>query len=227
VRSLIFRTTIIAIFTSALFSLIASPAHATANPNLWCWSMQSGSVKGTFSMTPATPGNGTALPGTYTLTDFSVTSSTISGVYSGSISNGVYAFGNQHDYTIVWDGTQPTSWNRQNGYYTNGIGIDSGPQGSTTYIIFDTNYQLAEDNFVGYFYSQVTPTLNPADSNGLCPWDSAPTPSPTPTPSPSPISAGQESSLAQTGTPNGFFIAVLGLVALTVGVLTRRSGRKA
>ncbi|MDH6423465.1 hypothetical protein M2120_001204 [Aurantimicrobium minutum] len=177
-------------------------------------------------MNPATPGNGTAPQGTYTLTGFSVTSSNVSGIYPGSISNGIYAFGTQPDYTIVWNGTQPTSWNRQNGFYTNGFAIESGPQGFTTRFIFDTNYQLAEDAFVGHFYSPITPTLSPADTNGLCPGDIAPTATPTPALSTTSVSQPQEALLVHTGFEDTFTLGAIGGIAVLLGIALRRSRPK-
>ena len=217
-----FRNMALAAVTTGLVLFGTTPATAAPNPNLWCWSMQSGALKGTFTMNPVTPGNGSAPQGTYTLTAFSLTASSISGVDTGSTSNGVYAFGSQPDYTIVWDGSQPTSWNRQNGLYTNGIGIESGPQGSTTYLVFNTNYQLVEDHAVNYVFATVTPFLSPADSNGLCPWESAP----SPTPLASPVTQTAEPTLAQTGTPGAFWVGFAGMAAVFLGISARRIIRK-
>lgn len=204
---------VIGIAISQFFAV--SPAIASPNPNLWCWSMQSGAVQGTFSMTPATSGDGTAAAGLYTLTDFSLTSSTISGIYPGSISNDVYEFGGQAPYTIAWDGSQPTSWNRDNGFYTNGIGIYSGPSGFTTELIFHTNYQVIEDAFTSYVFATVTPELTPASAAGLCPGDVSP--SPTPTSSTNADVSNAQSILAQTGENRLIPWAPIALVILGLG----------
>lgn len=148
---------------------------ATSTPvvyNKWCWSMQSDTLRGTFITAQSVNGDRTARAGTYTVTDMSVVQTAFSDIEVGSISNGIYAFGSQPEYQIVWDGNAVIGFWRQSGVYTNGLGIFNGANGSGAYILFDINYQAADPFYqspTDIFSSTITPTLSPVGSTGKCP----------------------------------------------------------
>ena len=139
--------------------------------NKWCWSMQSDTLLGTFTTRESLSGNGTAPSGTYTITDLSVVQSVFPEIELGSISNGVYAFGSQPEYQIIWNGTAVTGFWRESGGYTNGLGMFNGANDSGAYIVFDINYQNADTMNLGIsiFQSSITPTVVPVGSSGSCP----------------------------------------------------------
>lgn len=150
----------------------SAPASATVTYNKWCWSMQSDTLRGTFVTAESVNGDGTARAGTYTLTDMSVVQSAFPDIEVGSISNGIYAFGSQPEYQIVWSGSAVTGFWRQSGFYTNGLAMWNGANRSGAYIIFDINYQEALPYYQSstvIFSATTTPTLLPVGSTGRCP----------------------------------------------------------
>lgn len=137
----------------------------------WCWSMQSGTLNGTFTTDGTMPGDGTANSGTYNLTGFTVYESAFPDIEVGSIADGTYAFGSQPQYQIIWNGSTVTGFYRDSGVLTNGFGIENGPGPSGAYIIFDINYQAADTQNPGglpIFASSVTPALTPVPASGYC-----------------------------------------------------------
>lgn len=160
-----------------------APAAASAS-DTWCWSMQGGNVRGTFTTSGTLPGDGTAAAGAYTLTDASVYSSTFSDIEVGSISDGTYAFGIQPLYQIVWNGSAVTGFQRNvggsGGTLTNGLGMYNGAGGSGAYIIFAMNYQSADTTYLfggtQIFQSNITPALTPVPASGVCPGQPSPPP---------------------------------------------------
>ena len=193
-------------------------AHATPNPALWCWTMQSGNIKGTFLMSPNTPGDGTAAAATYTVTGLSVYESNNVNVPVGSSTTGEWAQGSMTPYQIVWSGSAVTTWQRNNNgnLLTNGI-MMTRPSVAGFELHFANNFQRANDANTTFFTSTVTPTLSPAPSTGLCAGQVAPTPSPTPTPAPSPSSSSTptatEQTLAHTGTQFPLFAGIVALLS--------------
>ena len=157
----------------ACLVVMHAPASAAA-PILpkWCWSMQGGALKGTFTTTGTTPGDGTAPAGTYNLTDASVYESAFPDIEVGSIADGTYRFGTQPQFQIIWDGTSPTGFYRDSGNLTNGFGIYNGASGSGAFLSFDVGYQrAATTNAFGgtqIFQSNTTPSVTPAPASGLC-----------------------------------------------------------
>jgi hypothetical protein len=97
---------------------------------------------GTF-LTDGNHDGTTASAGTYTLSDFKVNSSIYPTVESGSISEGTYSFGVQPPYSFIWNGSAPTTFQRQG--YTNGFGIYNGAGGAGAYLVFDINFSLIRD----------------------------------------------------------------------------------
>lgn len=149
-----------------------APAPEPVVYKKWCWSMQSDTLRGTFVTAESVNGNGTASAGTYTITDMSVVQTAFSDIEVGSISNGVYAFGSQPQYQIVWDGSAVTGFWRDSGFYTNGFALNNGANGSGAYIIFDIGYQAAFPFYLSpttIFSAAITPTLLPVGSTGKCP----------------------------------------------------------
>lgn len=85
---------------AAILTVFASTSHALT----WNWSFAS--EAGTFIT------GGAGAPGTYTIADFSVTSSATGGTI-GSQSGGAYVSGGfvtTEPYTFDWDGTAATAW---------------------------------------------------------------------------------------------------------------------
>ena len=123
---------------------------ATISPQKWCWSMQSGNVKGTFTTNGISTVNGVPSAGNYILTDASIYRSTFSDIEIGSVSNGMYVI-NQPKISFLWDGSAITNFSRQNGDSTNGfvLGNGLGNAGNDgAYIGFDINYQLADSAYL-------------------------------------------------------------------------------
>jgi LPXTG-motif cell wall-anchored protein len=185
--------------------------------------MQSGNIKGTFLMSPNTPGDGTAPAATYTITGFSVYETNNLNVPLGSMATGEYSQGPMTPYQIVWSGSAVTTWQRNNNgnLLTNGI-LVSRPNITGYELHFGTNFQQANVPNTTYFTSNVTPTLSPAPSTGLCAGQVAPTPSPSPSPSSS--SSTSQQTLANTGTQFPLFAGIAALMAgAAMLVLRRRS----
>lgn len=219
--------------TTAALLIPAGTAQAAPDPALWCWTMQSGNIKGTFTMSPNTPGDGTAPAATYTITGFSVYESNNQNVPLGSMTTGEYSQGPMTPYQIVWSGSSVTTWQRNNNgtLRTNGI-LVSRPSVTGYELHFGTNFQQAviSSPSTTYFSSNVTPTLSPAPSTGLCAGQVAPTPSQTPTatpsstPSASPTTTATEQTLANTGAQFPLFAGIAAVVAgAAMLVLRRRS----
>lgn len=146
----------------------ATPAAASV-PAKWCWTMQSGTVKGTFSTDGSMPGDGTASAGTYTITDFSIYESAFPDIEAGSISDNTYAFGNQPTYQIVWDGTAATGYYRDSGNLTNGVEVLPGPGPTGARILFSTTLEFAATpNGTMIFGASTPPSLSPVPRGGLC-----------------------------------------------------------
>lgn len=210
---------------TAVLLLPAGTAQAAPNPALWCWSMQSGNIKGTFLMSPNTPGDGTAPAATYTVNGLSVYESNNANVPVGSSANNDYATGTMTPYQIVWSGSAVTTWQRYNNgvLWTNGI-MMTRPAIAGFELHFATNFQRANDQNTTFFTSNVTPTLSPAPSTGLCPGQVAPTPTPTPSPT-STNAATPEQTLATTGVQLPWFagLAALVLGGVLLGVRRRKS----
>jgi hypothetical protein len=100
---------------------------------------------GTF-LTDGTHNGTTASAGTYTLSDFKVDSSIYPTVENGSVSDQTYSFGTQPPYSFIWNGSAPTTFQRQG--YTNGFGIKNGVGGSGAYLIFDINFSFISDSYI-------------------------------------------------------------------------------
>ena len=134
--------------------------------------MQGGALKGTFTTSGTTPGDGTAPAGTYNLTDASVYESSFPDIEVGSISDGTYAFGTQPQYQIIWNGTSPTGFYRSSGSLTNGFGMYNGASGSGAFLVFEIDYQRADTTYLlggtRIFFSRTTPALFPALAGGRC-----------------------------------------------------------
>ena len=221
-RKNITRALAVSATTAALF-IPAGAAQAAPDPALWCWTMQSGNIKGTFSMSPNTPGDGTAPAATYTITGVSVYETNNVNVPVGSSTSGEYAQGSMTPYQIVWSGSAVTTWQRNNNgnLLTNGI-MMTRPSVSGYELHFATNFQRANDQYTPFFSSNVTPTLSPAPSTGLCAGQVAPTPSPSPSPSSS--NSASQQTLANTGAQFPLFAGISALVAgAAMLVLRRRS----
>ena len=212
----------VSVATAALL-VPAGAAQAAPDPALSCWTMQSGNIKGTFSMSPNTPGDGTAPAATYTITGVSVYETNNVNVPVGSSTSGEYAQGSMTPYQIVWSGSAVTTWQRNNNgnLLTNGI-MMTRPSVSGYELHFATNFQRANDQYTPFFSSNVTPTLSPAPSTGLCAGQVAPTPSPSPSPSSS--NSASQQTLANTGAQFPLFAGISALVAgAAMLVLRRRS----
>ena len=146
---------------------------ATISPQKWCWSMQSGNVKGTFTTNGISTVNGVPSAGNYILTDASIYRSTFSDIEIGSVSNGMYVI-NQPKISFLWDGSAITNFSRQNGDSTNGfvLGNGLGNAGNDgAYIGCDINYQLADSAYlsrVSIFSELTTPSVSPVGTSGKC-----------------------------------------------------------
>ncbi|MEY4532608.1 MAG: hypothetical protein RI926_377 [Actinomycetota bacterium] len=210
----------VSVATAALL-FPAGAAQAAPDPALWCWTMQSGNIKGTFLMSPNTPGDGTAPAATYTITGFSVYETNNQNVPLGSMATGEYSQGPMTPYQIVWSGSAVTTWQRNNNgnLLTNGI-LVSRPSITGYELHFGTNFQQANDPNTTYFTGNVTPTLSPAPSTGLCAGQVAPTPSPSPSPSSS--SSTSQQTLANTGTQFPLFAGIAALMAGAAMLVLRR-----
>jgi LPXTG-motif cell wall-anchored protein len=212
----------VSVATAALL-VPAGAAQAAPDPALWCWTMQSGNIKGTFSMSPNTPGDGTAPAATYTVTGVSVYETNNVNVPVGSSTSGEWAQGSMTPYQIVWSGSAVTTWQRNNNgnLLTNGI-MMTRPSVSGFELHFANNFQKANDQNTTFFTSNVTPTLSPAPSTGLCAGQVAPTPSPSPSPSSS--NSASQQTLANTGAQFPLFAGIAALIAgAAMLVLRRRS----
>ena len=148
---------------------------ATVSPQKWCWSMQSGNVKGTFTTNGSSTVNGAPSAGNYILTDASIYQSTFSDIEIGNVSTGMYVI-NQPKISFLWDGSTITNFSRQNGEYgyTNGFSLGNGSGNSGNdgaYIVFGINYQLADSAYlsrVSIFSELTTPSVSPVDTSGKC-----------------------------------------------------------
>lgn len=217
-RKNITRALAVSATTAALF-IPAGAAQAAPDPALWCWTMQSGNIKGTFLMSPNTPGDGTAPAATYTITGFSVYETNNQNVPLGSMATGEYSQGPMTPYQIVWSGSAVTTWQRNNNgnMHYNGI-LVSRPSVTGYELHFGTNFQQAviSSPSTTYFSSNVTPTLSPAASTGLCAGQVAPTPTSSSIPAPSTA----EQTLATTGAQfpllGGLFALVSGAVLMVL-----------
>lgn len=162
---------------------LAKPAQAAVSGK-WCWSMQSDSLRGTFSTVGTVPGDGTAAAGLYTINDASIYQSSFPDIEIGSTNNGTYRFGNQPAYQISWNGTSVAGFWRANGTLTNGIGLFNGVSGSGAYIVFGIDYQSASavsDDSGPIFLTSTTPDVTPVGASGLCPGEAREAPkAPTP-----------------------------------------------
>ena len=179
--------------------------------------MQSGNIKGTFSMSPNTPGDGTAPATTYTVTGVSVYETNNANVPVGSSATGEYAQGSMTPYQIVWSGSSVTTWQRNNNgnLLINGI-MMTRPSVAGYELHFANNFQRANDQYTPFFTSNVTPTLSPAPSTGLCAGQVAPSPSSS---SSTPVA---EQSLANTGAQFPLLPGIAALVAGAVLLFLRR-----
>lgn len=72
-------------------SIIAPSAQASGVT--WCWSMQSDTLRGTFTTDGTAPGDGSAPAGSYNLTGFAVYESAFTEIEVGSIARTTYEFG--------------------------------------------------------------------------------------------------------------------------------------
>ena len=91
---------------AAAIALFASASHATD----WTWSFAG--EAGTFATSA-----GEGAPGTYTISDFALTSSTTGGLL-GSVSDGTFAasgFSTGGPYTFDWNGSDVTAWHHLSG----------------------------------------------------------------------------------------------------------------
>lgn len=97
-----------------LFTLLAAASTASNAAIVWSWSF--GSNAGQFTTT-GTAVAGIASAGTYSVTDFAVTSSG-TGATIGSWSGGQYddaGFATNSPYSLVWDGAVVTDWGQSGG----------------------------------------------------------------------------------------------------------------
>jgi hypothetical protein len=146
---------------------------ATISPQKWCWSMQSGNVKGTFTTNGISNVNGVPSAGNYILTDASIYRSTFSDIETGSVSNGMYVI-IQPKISFLWDGSAITNFSRQNGEYTNGFILGNGVGNSGNdgaFITFGIGGHYADTAYlsrVSIFRDSITPSVTPVDSTGKC-----------------------------------------------------------
>ena len=172
-------------------------------------------------MSPNTPGDGTAPATTYTVTGVSVYETNNANVPVGSSTTGEYAQGSMTPYQIVWSGSAVTTWQRNNNgnLLFNGI-MMTRPSITGYELHFANNFQRANDQNTTFFTSNVTPTLSPAPSTGLCAGQVAPSPSPNP--SSSSFTPVAEQSLANTGAQFPLLTGIAALVAGAVLLFLRR-----
>lgn len=164
----------VAAFSVALVSCGGS-GTSTISPQKWCWSMQSGNVKGTFTTNGISNVNGVPSAGNYILTDASIYRSTFSDIEIGSVSNGMYVI-NQPKVSIYWDGSSVTNFSRSNGEYgyTNGFSLGNGVGNSGNdgaFITFGIGGHYADTAYlsrVSIFSDSTTPSVTPVDSTGKC-----------------------------------------------------------
>jgi len=99
--------------TLITFGFLSGGANAAI---LWQWSFDG--EAGTF-LTDGTLVGGSAVAGTYNVTDFSITQ-TAATIPLGSISGGQWNEGAQSGTGFAWDGSTDTEWFRAAGAFTNG-----------------------------------------------------------------------------------------------------------
>jgi len=158
---------------------LAKPAQAAVTGK-WCWSMQSDSLRGTFSTVGTVPGDGTAAAGLYTINDASIYQSSFPDIEIGSINNGTYRFGTQPAYQINWNGTAVAGFWRANGTLTNGFSVYNGVSGSGATILFAIDRQSANAELDGrtIFSTSTTPDVTPVGASGLCQGEAREAPTP-------------------------------------------------
>jgi hypothetical protein len=137
----------ISTIAGAALALLCSVSHAST----WNWSFAGES--GTFTTT----GTGTGA-GTYTITDFSVTSSSTGGTV-GSESGGAYVdgdFATVEPYSFAWDGSAVTHWSQS---------------GSNSF-----DWLVYRDVATGtdYFFGWASPNTNTVDSAAHYSWFNGP-----------------------------------------------------
>ncbi len=141
----------------------------------WCWSMQSDSLKGTFTTNKISTVNGAPSSGNYVLTDASVYESAYSDIEIGSVANGMYVI-NQPNISIVWNGNTVTSFTRADGMLTNGFSLGNGighGGNDGAYIVFEIRLQAADTAYLSrvsiFSDTSTTPSVSPVGVTGKCP----------------------------------------------------------
>jgi hypothetical protein len=131
------------IATALALLLVCSVAQANIH---WTWTNAiTGTEIGTFDTDGDLVG-ADALPGSYTILDFSVTAS-LYGAPIGSVSGGEYYIG-MPDIGFEWNGSAPTEFWRQNGGYTNGFGLwvsEGSAPNVPDYIAFSVDWFVVEN----------------------------------------------------------------------------------
>ena len=143
-KSKFLRVVLPSVLAASVLTVASPSASAISVGACWSWNMDN-KATGTF-LTDGTHNGTSASAGTYTLSDFKVDSSIYPSVENGSISNQTYSFGTQPPYSFIWDGSAPTTFQRQG--YTNGFAIYNGVGGSGAYLIFDINFSFISDSYI-------------------------------------------------------------------------------
>lgn len=147
------------ILTILLILIAAGAAHAGIE---WTWvNTGTGTEQGTF-VTDGELVAEAAPPGTYTVHDFTLTS-TAYDVPLGSLSGGEF-YVNQPTTGFDWDGTGPTSFWRNSGQYTNGLNIrvtGAAPTDPYTYIFSVGWFSLEDEDDNSFLFETETVILTP------------------------------------------------------------------
>ncbi len=146
----------LATLAAALITL--GPLSGTANAAItWNWSFNG--EAGTF-VTDGDLSGGSALPGVYQVTDFSVNQSAV-GAPLGSMSGGGWNEGSQPGTGFTWDGSTDTQWFRNGGSLTNGANYFSA-DATTRVAFFPGSYKVADGPDDNTYSSSSTLNLAPA-----------------------------------------------------------------
>ena len=128
---------------AAAIALFVSASHAAT----WDWSFAG--EAGTFVT------DGTGAPGTYTISDFSVTGSAVGGTI-GSQSGGSYVSGGfvtDEPYTFDWDGTTATAWHHLTGANTFNWIVYGQTSDTDKFYFFGWNTHNVNDPSSAAYYS--------------------------------------------------------------------------
>jgi len=159
------------IATILLLLVLSNPSGAVEIT--WTWTNAgTGTEVGTFRTWGDMVGD-TAPAGSYTIRDFT---------YDESAHNAVIGswWGNEYNTTdpaigFEWDGTEPTQFWRNTGYYTGGFGMytEENIQGRPNWIVFDVdyfavqNYWYGQDFLIEYQTVRLQPSETPVQGSTL------------------------------------------------------------